>query len=888
LFVIHQVYYYFLTSETGSCLEATKGQYLTLFKKLEPSINGVFQITLLDDKGKILYGTPLTRGKTFRLRSVRYSKYEVGCLVNDIREDAVNSNDAYKLVLYEWNNKTITNESIKWGKHGTLNPLYLCVIGDRMRSVNEMMPKSADDVVSKTVKKYQKIKEDSINTDSDPFYSYSLEITGWIHILHRTTLKRTLAFLIVSNFEKEEGVQSRWTSLRTALELDGMLNKAEEIAGCGKFIGNEDDIGDDNDDVSQYEHESHLSRPVPLPHELPIEQSLRLFRHRLFRVIDSLHSNNSNDIFNNQNDDALKIEMIQRAFLKYLIKPRILDSWFLLPGIDQSSIFASVSNDSNPSSSGNKNQTKPKLVSAPKIFTVPVARALWDDHWQEEIMTVLKGVVIFRPPSCITMLSSPVQQLVLHLGDVKNVVEIPLEDSPLPGLYLLRLEAVDRVHYICFSGKDVLDSALMTLLEHMSDLHYSSRSLEEAIDVAAEALVSLGKSNGIAGNVLASSIKNFEKEPHLSILSGRWMPTKYGPRYILNSRRSYFDKISSSLVFDDHLSSEDVNDEPYYLKISIKLLNEVFDLCHGYRDPDQNDDSMKSNINDDYDINHDDPIFGHLDNISMDQLTSFLDNTVDLKQVNLDDIDFDSNQALCFFVNVYHVLLLHSRLVLETPNKSTWAAYHHRACYEIGDDVFSLAEIEHCVLRGGSLSNYDQKKIKSISRHAAQPPPESDSHYAYALGINDKRAHFLLNNGSISHPHKIFLLNSNNFDIQLDRATHAMLVTGMRIDQYRRELVLPKVCKVYLNDDDEDEPEYDEDGYEIKISDAEKLARRCLQLIEHYEDAYTEDLIKILNDYNNDDNDDNNDEDNNPNNRRLQLKFLKFQYNVHDVLSLSR
>ena len=883
-----------ICSESGSCLEANKNQYLTLFKKLDPSINGVFQITILDDRGKIMYGMPLTRGKTFRLRSVRYSKFEVGCLVNDSREDAAHNDGSYKLILYEWNTKKTVNEPIKWGRHGTVNPLYLCVIGDSMRSVNERTPASANnDTTFKGNKKYQKIKEDSINPDTDPFYSYSIEIAGWVHILHRTTLKRTLAFIIVSNFEKEEGVQSRWTSLRTALELDGMLNNAEEIAGCGKFKGVDDeDVVEENDDVSQYEHEAHLNRPVPLPHELPIEQSLRLFRHRLFRVIQSLHDTNNNDIFNQSNDDMMKMEMVQRAFLKFLIKPRILDSWFLLPGIDQSSISASISNDNSPSSPGKKPKANPKLVSTPKIFTVPVARALWDDHWQEEIMTVLKGVVIFRPPSCIAVLSSPVQQLVLHLGDVKNVVEIPFEDSPLPGLYLLRLEAVDRVHYVCFSDKDVLDTALTTLLEHMSDLHYSSRSMEEAIDIAAEALVSYGKSNGIAGNVLASSIKNFDKEPHLSILSGRWMPTKYGPRYILNSRRSYFDKISSSLVEDDH---DNHDNEPYYLKISIKLLKEVFNLCRSTNreSSHQNDDSNNSKYddnsrnNENYDF-YDDPIFGHLDNISMDQLTSFLDNTVDLKQINLDDIDFGSNEALCFFVNVYHVLLLHSRLVLEMPNKATWAGYHYRACYEIGDDVFSLAEIEHCVVRGGSLSSYDQKKIKSISRHAAQPPPESDSHYAYSLGISDKRAHFLLNNGSISHPHTIFLLTSDNFEVQLDKATHAMIVTGMRIDLFRRELILPKVCKVFLNDDDDDEPTYDEDGYEIKVSDAEKLARRCLQMIEHYQDTYSEDLVKLLNDYDDDEYNDDDNDDNNPKNKSLGLKFLRFQYDVHDVLSLSR
>jgi hypothetical protein len=108
---------------------------------LEPSINGVFQITILDDKGKILHGTPLTRGKTFRLRSVRYSNYEVGCVVNDPRDSDVGSNGSYKLVLYEWNNKKMLNEPIKWDRHGAnVNPLYLCVIGDSMRSFNEMTP----------------------------------------------------------------------------------------------------------------------------------------------------------------------------------------------------------------------------------------------------------------------------------------------------------------------------------------------------------------------------------------------------------------------------------------------------------------------------------------------------------------------------------------------------------------------------------------------------------------------------------------------------------------------------------------------------------------------------------------------------------------------------
>jgi hypothetical protein len=38
--------------------------------------------------------------------------------------------------------------------------------------------------------------------------------------------------------------------------------------------------------------------------------------------------------------------------------------------------------------------------------------------------------------------------------------------------------------------------------------------------------------------------------------------------------------------------------------------------------------------------------------------------------VNLATIDLASKEALCFFSNVYHALLLHARTVLRLPSKS--------------------------------------------------------------------------------------------------------------------------------------------------------------------------------------------------------------------------
>lgn len=48
-------------------------------------------------------------------------------------------------------------------------------------------------------------------------------------------------------------------------------------------------------------------------------------------------------------------------------------------------------------------------------------------------------------------------------------------------------------------------------------------------------------------------------------------------------------------------------------------------------------------------------------------LNTFLKDVCCLKNVNLADIDYRSEVAYCFFVNVYHSLLLHSRLLLGLP-----------------------------------------------------------------------------------------------------------------------------------------------------------------------------------------------------------------------------
>jgi hypothetical protein len=46
-----------------------------------------------------------------------------------------------------------------------------------------------------------------------------------------------------------------------------------------------------------------------------------------------------------------------------------------------------------------------------------------------------------------------------------------------------------------------------------------------------------------------------------------------------------------------------------------------------------------------------------------------LDEILVLRTIDLSSLDISSVEALCFFVNVYHTLLQHARIVLGAPDK---------------------------------------------------------------------------------------------------------------------------------------------------------------------------------------------------------------------------
>ncbi|CAN0079411.1 unnamed protein product [Pylaiella littoralis] len=179
------------------------------------------------------------------------------------------------------------------------------------------------------------------------------------------------------------------------------------------------------------------------------------------------------------------------------------------------------------------------------------------------------------------------------------------------------------------------------------------------------------------------------------------------------------------------------------------------------------------------------------------RLVPFLDLTSTFRKVDLSRLDLDSDGAVCFFGNLYHLLVRHMLLVLGPPSSAKdWPSSFVQVSYEVGGDVFSLQELEHCVLRG----RLPRPSLKDFPKRFAPLPPEGDDHYAYSLGKADNRMSLFLNNGSQSNPTVVVLLSPEMLNEQLDRACQAFVDYTVKTDLKRKQILVHKVFQLYARD----------------------------------------------------------------------------------------
>jgi hypothetical protein len=179
------------------------------------------------------------------------------------------------------------------------------------------------------------------------------------------------------------------------------------------------------------------------------------------------------------------------------------------------------------------------------------------------------------------------------------------------------------------------------------------------------------------------------------------------------------------------------------------------------------------------------------DSDDLEKRRVFLDSASELKRASVQNLS--EAERLAFFLNVYHTMISHAFLVLGPPDSSLkWLTYFNNIAYEVSDDIFSLAELEHCIVRA-KMSNPTQ----ILSRFVVPK-----SMYEMAVRKVDYRINFALNCGSLSNPKHILVYRANQINEQLDQASSLYLncVTYRRTGSGDLELKLPRIIHWYFDD----------------------------------------------------------------------------------------
>jgi len=172
----------------------------------------------------------------------------------------------------------------------------------------------------------------------------------------------------------------------------------------------------------------------------------------------------------------------------------------------------------------------------------------------------------------------------------------------------------------------------------------------------------------------------------------------------------------------------------------------------------------------------------------------FLNSVCVLPSVDLTTFNLTENEKSCIFLNLYHILLLHSFLVIGAPSTLfQWSSFFSTYAYEAFGDIFSLAELEHCVIKAGI------GKPNSVILQALVP----ESKYDFALASKDFRLLWAVNCGSKSCVESVPVYLPSSLEEQLDANMRASVTLQMKAsfttDLLRKtiKISLPQTCQWY-------------------------------------------------------------------------------------------
>jgi hypothetical protein len=177
-----------------------------------------------------------------------------------------------------------------------------------------------------------------------------------------------------------------------------------------------------------------------------------------------------------------------------------------------------------------------------------------------------------------------------------------------------------------------------------------------------------------------------------------------------------------------------------------------------------------------------------------EDLRDFFDCTSALKDADVYSLSEDEKFA--FFLNCYHTMIMHAYIVLGPPDSSIKLInYFNVISYQVSDDIFSLAELEHNIIRA-EMSYPSQFLSRFIL-------PKSQ--YVFAFSRSDFRINFALRAGSKSEPSfGVPVYKAETLKSQLDNVTRATVseLVSIKSKNGSRDvsITLPRVCQWFAED----------------------------------------------------------------------------------------
>jgi hypothetical protein len=614
-------------SSTGKYLTVHRGWWV-YWTTYDSGLKSTFKLEILSSSGLSYapHGTKLVSGMPFRLKSVKWPQWEVGCYDKPVSGRQL-------VVLFQClsnPNRSAPTGPIKWGKNGQMVfPLSMTVVSDLStpynynikesdsKDIGDVSRRDSEEIVPLSFFDFQFKLEDSLHARD-----LKVDVVASAEVFNRKLNRAELAYVIRLSYTSNDNLV-QWTTLRTQEDMDQIFNQIPPEQGGGSDITSPDAnarrrrsyYGSITGLRTTSTSSPRFSSPVKLDqlkratsfatvsarHQCSADQSVYLMSKRIQTILDQ-------DVFNPscpspppttalsttittppQNNRSVSTSSIDpqespRSFtssevvassdpVEFALPPSVLPVLGTSP--KSASVLAAAvegrGSDPIPQSQSTNEDVKFTFL---KAFSKPelLDTLFLHDTDPEKYLPIMRR----EPPRIHSTLVARALWDTHWREEIAVLYSSYLACYPLLGTkpsWILSLQEIIGISYLPEEISPLPKFAVMRI-ETIGRVHYLAFMTKEIAHVMA-AKIKEHITNVSFDTPIPSFVELTDPRDRFVVKSGRWRPA--GRRLILNARKFTFDLQGSSRNINEDGSGSSPQQESYW-NYSARLLKTVFQL----------------------------------------------------------------------------------------------------------------------------------------------------------------------------------------------------------------------------------------------------------------------------------------------------------------------